>query len=178
METPLAISTVVSRSRKPPHSEQCLKSRGVFSFIHRPYTHRPGNRPPVRSRAGKLQRGKTPGWGWTSLVSPCARDRRTRDQSYFYIGGAPSRAHVWTDPGCSLWEGTSELGRSGAGPVLDDRSSSHPAHFKAVSRGRGWVAPTLVGYTNTSAGLTVGFQEGAAMNFAFSVIERFVTSSC
>src|SRR5687767_2571698 len=39
--------------------------------------------------------------GEISLVSPCARETRTRDRSYFQGGGARTRAHVWTDPGCS-----------------------------------------------------------------------------
>src|SRR5688572_23717869 len=41
-------------------------------------------------------------YGWISLVSPCARETRTRDQSDFQYGGARTRAHVRTDPGCSL----------------------------------------------------------------------------
>ena len=45
--------------------------------------------------------------GWISLVILALAEGGTPDQSYFQIGGAPSRAHVWTDPGCSLGEGTS-----------------------------------------------------------------------
>src|SRR6476620_6204694 len=46
------------------------------------------------------------GSAWSVLV---LAGGGTPDQSYFQIGGAPSRAHVWTDPGCSLGECTSKL---------------------------------------------------------------------
>src|SRR5687767_11660192 len=38
---------------------------------------------------------------WSVLV---LAEGGTPDQSYVQIGGAPSRAHVRTDPGCSVWE--------------------------------------------------------------------------
>jgi hypothetical protein len=59
-----------------------------------------------------------------SLVSPCARERRTPDPSYCQRGGAPTRAHVWTDPGCSSRDGTGQLGRIiVSGARLDKRTN-------------------------------------------------------
>ena len=60
--------------------------------------------------ASRARPTRTPEWdgsAWSVLV---LAEGGTPDQSYFQIGGAPSRAHVWTDPGCSLKERTSKLG--------------------------------------------------------------------
>ena len=46
------------------------------------------------------------------------------------------------NPSTSLEEKTSELGRASAGPVLDDRSSSHPARCRDPAAGERFIETT------------------------------------
>jgi hypothetical protein len=55
---------------------------------------------------GTRQRQRN-GAAWSVLV---LAEGGTPDPSYFQIGGAPSRAHVWTEPGYSGDEKASEVG--------------------------------------------------------------------